>query len=422
MRSGWWIGVLLASAGSAWAQEQEKEKPTPIFRFEDGLKFETEDGNFTAHVGGRVLAHYRGVLERDGSRVGENTFLLRQARLEISGTFFKDFQFKVQADFPTGSGSTSGTLQDAFVGWKKYKQASVLIGQFKEPFSQEETTSTRFIDFDERSVVNRLAPGRDIGIMVYGSFGGGIFEYETGVWNGQGRAVTDGNDDKDWAIRLRSSPFAGGETEALKGLRIGAAFTVGHQTKASPDGLDFTSTELNVKFFDSDESVKTNFLDGRRLRYGAELSYLYGPFGFRAEWIRRIDEVDTATENDEDIFLEGFYLAATWLVTGEKKPQENRLVPAHPFDLEIGDWGAVELAVRVAWLAVDDDTFDLGFAKTTGNADRVTTFTFGVNWYLTRNFRISPNVVHERYNEDIAFQNTESDNATGAIVRFQIDF
>lgn len=410
------------------SSELEKKKQTESgikVEFKDGLKFKTEDGNFTAHVGGRLLTHFRTVIDRDFARSGaEDTFFIRQARIETSGTFFKDFEYKVQVDFPTGSSSTSGTLQDAFVGWKKYKACSVRIGQFKEPFSQEETTTTRFIDFDERSVVNRLVPARDIGIMLYGAFGNGIFDYETGIFNGQGRAVLDLNDDKEWALRLRTSPFVAHESEFLKGLRLGFGFTVGHLTKGSIDGLDFTSTELLVKFFDAGGA--TNFIDGTRMRFGGEISYLVGPFGFRAEWVRRIDEVDTATENNEKLSHDAFYLAFTYLLTGEKKVLENRTVPLAPFDLDKGDWGAFELALRVAFLEVDDEVFDIpgGIAATTNNADQVTTFTFGVNWYLTRNFRISPNFVHERFNRDLRLtQDTEETNhATGFVIRFQIDF
>lgn len=411
------------------AQERLPERVSKLekmFQFQDGLRFQTEDGNFTAHVGGRLLAHFRTVFDRDFARSGaEDSFFLRQARIETSGTFFKDFEYKVQADFPTGSGSTSGTLQDAFVGWRKYRECSIRIGQFKEPFSQEETTTTRFIDFDERSVLNRLVPARDIGLMLYGSIGDGIFEYETGIFNGQGRGVFDLNDDKEWAIRLRSTPFVGSESAFLKGLRIGFGFTVGHLTKGSIDGLDFTTTELLVKFFDAGGA--TNFIDGVRMRFGLELSYLVGPFGFRAEWVRRIDEVDTAAENDEELSHDAFYLAFTYLLTGEKKVLENRTVPLAPFDLEKGGWGAFELAVRVAFLGIDDEVFDIPggiVASTTNQADQVIAFTLGVNWYLTRNFRISPNLVHERFNRNLALtQDTdETNHATGFLLRFQIDF
>ncbi|MBI2899828.1 MAG: hypothetical protein HYY17_06565 [Planctomycetes bacterium] len=403
------------------AQDPKPEPPPIHVEFKDGLHFRTDDGKFEAHVGGRLLAHYRmdfGLPE--SPRRSSDSFFLRQARLEMSGTFFKDFEFKVQTDFPTGSSSTAtGTLQDAFLGWKHFPEASILIGQFKEPFSQEETTSTRFIDFVERSVLNRLAPARDIGLMLHGRFFDGLFAYEAGVFNGQGRAVADANDEKDVAVRLRVSPFARTEMEPLKGLRLGFAGTWGIQDGASIDGLDFTSTELVVKFLDA----TAGSIDGLRSRYGLELSWIYGPVSLRAEWARRTDEVDLGPLEDERIPIDAWYVAATWLVTGEKKPLEGRLVPDRPLDFDGGGFGAVELAFRVAQFRVDDALFDMGAAAVAGNAGDVLTVTFGANWYLTRNFRISPNLVYEKYGDDVDFGGGRlEDRAWGFVTRFQIDF
>lgn len=207
--------------------ELEKKEQTESgvkVEFKDGLKLKTEDGNFNAHVGGRLLTHYRFVQDRPegaGTRSMPDTFFVRQARLEISGDFYKDYEFKVQTDFPTGAtSSTTGTLADGYLGWKKYPELSLRIGQFKEPFSQEETTSTRFIDFVERSVVNRLVPGRDIGLMIHGKLFEKILEYEAALYNGQGRAVVDGDDEKDTALRLRVTPFVNTENAALTNQSI----------------------------------------------------------------------------------------------------------------------------------------------------------------------------------------------------------
>lgn len=401
--------------------EKQNEELKKMFKFEDGLKFSLPDGNFTAHVGGRLLAHLRWISDRpDSARTSPDTFFVKQARIEVSGTFFKDYEFKVQVDFPNGSGtSTTGTLQDGYLGWKKFEAFAVRIGQFKEPFSQEETTSTRFIDFDERSVANRLTPGRDVGIAFHGKLFENLLEYELGFFNGAGRAVVDTNDEKDFAIRVRVNPFVNSDVEILKKLRFGIAFTIGDVDSAGSGPLDFRTTELAVLFLDA----TAGSVDGTRTRIGLELSWLYKSFSFRAEWMRRSDEVDIGASEDEDIDMDGWYIAITWIVTGEDKPLENRIKPNAPFDIEKGDWGAFELAFRVAQLSVDDDIFDLGIASAAANSNEVLTITFGVNWYLTRNFRVSPNIVFERYDDDVVFSaGREEDSAWGFLWRFQIDF
>ena len=165
-------------------EDKEKEKSLITATFKDGLKFKSGDGNFEAHIGGRFLEHARFSLDGlDGARAATNSFFVRQARLEMSGTFYKNFDFKVQTDFPTGAAAISGTLQDGYIGWKQYPEFSLRFGQFKEPFSQEETTSTRFIDFVERSNLNRLAPARDIGIGAYGKLFDDYLQYEVGMFN-----------------------------------------------------------------------------------------------------------------------------------------------------------------------------------------------------------------------------------------------
>ncbi|MFN3485373.1 MAG: OprO/OprP family phosphate-selective porin, partial [Planctomycetota bacterium] len=343
-----------------------------------------------------------------------------QARLEMSGDFQRDYEFKVQADFPTGGASpTTGTLQDGYLGWKRYPECSLRIGQFKQPFSQEETTSTRFIDFVERSVVNRLVPARDIGLMIHGRLFEKTLEYEGAFYNGQGRAVLDGNDEKDVALRLRVTPFAGTGIVFLKNLRIGVAGTFGDLDSSSINGLDLTTTELGINVLDA----TTGSLDGHRTRLGVEFSWLYGPFGVRGEWIRRSTEVDIGAAEDERIDAEGWYLAGTWLLTGEDKPLENRVVAAHPFDPGAGHWGAFELAVRIASVRVDEKVFDLGVASAATNSNEVQTLTGGVNWYLTRTLRISADGVVERYDDEVDFGNGRTeDGAWGALLRFQIDF
>ncbi|MBI2933448.1 MAG: hypothetical protein HYY16_17525 [Planctomycetes bacterium] len=408
-------GVLLVACARAQAQSQEE--PTISASFKDGLHFKSSDGNFDGHIGGRLVTHFRDVVDRpeQGARASSDTFFIRQARLEATFTFWKEWEVKVQTDFPTGAASsTTGTLQDAWVLWKHTPEFNLRVGQFKQPFSQEETTSTRFIDFAERSALNRLVPARDIGVMVGGRLFDGVFDYELSVFNGQGRAILDGNDEKDVAARLRLSP--------IQGLRVGVAGSLGRLDRvAAPTALDFSTPELGVLFLDT--TLASTFLDGERVRLGAELSWAYGPYGLRMEWAQRADEVDGPAFSDEEIAATAWYAAFTWIVTGEKKAQENRVTPAEPFDLSKGTWGAVELAFRVAGLEIDDEIFDLGLASAATESRGVTTFTLGVNWWPTQNVRVSPNVILERFDDDVTFTAGDAeDSLPGFLVRVQMDF
>jgi phosphate-selective porin OprO/OprP len=397
--------------------------------FKDGLRFRTKDGNFEGRFGGRLLGHSRTVFDRPDddtapTRSVPDTFFVRQARLETEGTFYKEFGYKAQVDFgsglfnqSTGAGpsSVSGTLRDGFVEWKRWPELQVRLGQFFEPFSQEDMCSTRFIDFVERSPLNRLAPGREIGLQLFGTALESQVAYFLMLSNGgallndQGRAVVDRDDEKEVAGLVRWSPFLKSDETFLKGLRLGLAGTIGSADSQAGSGFDLVTTELSVLYLDSTSGL----LDGRRWRLDPQLSWAIGPFSLRGEYVWREDELDEAAP-ESDLESSGWYAAATWLLTGESKKPEDRVVPG-------GEWGAVEVVLRAAGVDVEN-AFDAGIASPVGNSEEVTTITGGVNWWVTRNVRLSMNVVHERYDDDLAFDNRTEDSLTGLLFRGQIDF
>jgi phosphate-selective porin len=124
---------------------------------------------------------------------------------------------------------------------------------------------------------------------------------------------------------------------------------------------------------------------------------------------------------EEDVPIRAWYGTATCILTGEDKVVESRIIPARPFDGE-GGWGAVELAFRVAGGEIDDDIQNVA-GSLIGQSREVTSVTAGVNWWATRNVRISANVVREDYHDDIDFGSGRTeDSRTGFLMRFQIDF
>lgn len=389
------------------AEKKAAPADVPItLSWRDGIQFKADDGNFQATLGGRVLAHYRALFDRpDAGRTNPDTLYLRQARIDFQGKLYKEFDFRLYLDFPTGTAAVAGTIQDAYLGWSRHPEFTVKVGQIKEPFSQEQTTTLRATDFVERSVLDRLVPGRDLGVLFSGKIG--AFEYDLGAFNGGGRAVVDNNDEKDVVARVRVTPF--------EGLRLGVAGTAGDVDSVTGGGpLDLTTTELQIQFLDATAGT----VDGLRTRIGAELTFIHESFGLRAEWVRRTDTVTQGTLDEDDVDATAWNLSLSWLLTGEKKPLEARVVPKSSFT--DGGWGALELAVRAAGLQIDDEIFDAGVATQAGNADKVTTFTVGINWYLTRNVRISPNFVIEKFNEEITSH--DEDTFKGGLIRFQIDF
>jgi phosphate-selective porin OprO and OprP len=412
----------------AEAPKQEKS-PVDVW-FEDGIRFKSKDGNFEGRLGGRYLVHYRTIFDRPEDTAAPlrdlpNTFFTRQARIDLEGTIMKDWGFKVQVDFGSGitnqpagtaASNVSGTLRDGFVEWKRWKEFQIRFGQFFEPLSQEDISSTRFIDFAERSPMNRLFPGREIGIQFAGALMSNELTYAVMLCNGNallndgGRAVNDGNDQKEVGGYLRYSPFLNGDS-FLKGLRLGLAGSYGQVQNVSAAGMDLITTELSVLWAEATAGT----FDDYRGRLSPQLSYTCGPFALRGEYVYRVDKLASNALLPDKLHTKGWYMYATYILTGENKVVENRIVPT-------GDWGAVELAFRVSRVHIEDAVASGIFAANPPNADTATSFTLGVNWWVTRNVRFTLNFVREKFDERLGFDTEQRSMLMGAILRAQIDF
>jgi phosphate-selective porin OprO/OprP len=400
-----------------------KEEPPISVTLRDGIHFKSADGNLDATLTGYIGIHYRVFAHRpdDNVRTSPDSWYLRQARFDLYGDVYKDFDFRIGFDVPSGNGTTNtATLTDGYVGWKRYPEFSLRFGQMKEPFGQDQTTLDRVIEFNERSEGDRFVPARDLGAMAYGRFFDGVLGYELGYFNGNGRGVVDTNKGKEVAGRIRVMPFAAGPADGLfRNLRLGVAATAGTLQKSSINGLDAASMYLNVLYIDA----TTGTIDGTRKRLGGEFNWNTGPFGLRAEAWRRVDHVDSGALDNERVPITAWSAAATWILTGEKKPLEARITPAHVIDLSEGHWGAVEGALRIDRVKFGNEIFATGVASATGNSNVVTGYTLAVNWFLSRHIRISPNLYWEVYDDPIQFAGGRRDSHfLGGILRIQLEF
>ena len=121
---------------------------------------------------------------------------INRARLAASGTVAPAVTYRVQGEFRTGSvgtGKASVSLQDAYIRFSR-ERWGVQVGQFKTPFTREFITSLADLETADRStVVDSLAPKRDIGLMGEYGVGKAVSVY-AGVFNGEGQNVTANRD------------------------------------------------------------------------------------------------------------------------------------------------------------------------------------------------------------------------------------
>jgi phosphate-selective porin len=121
---------------------------------------------------------------------------INRARLTATGTIASGFSYRIQGEFRTGNvgtGKASVSLTDAYIRWS-HQAFGVQLGQFKTPFTREYLASIADIEsLDRSSVVDSLAPKRDIGIMADYQFGKFV-NLSVGAFNGDGQNVTSNRD------------------------------------------------------------------------------------------------------------------------------------------------------------------------------------------------------------------------------------
>jgi Phosphate-selective porin O and P len=113
---------------------------------------------------------------------------LNRARLSGDGALPQHFSYRVLVECASGgTARTAATvaLRDAYIRWSLAPWA-VNAGQFKTPFSREYISSITVIETADRStVVDTLAPKRDVGVMV--EFVKPVAGVWLGVFNGEGQ-------------------------------------------------------------------------------------------------------------------------------------------------------------------------------------------------------------------------------------------
>lgn len=140
-------------------------------------------------------------------------------RLNLAGDIAPKLDYRVQIEF------ASPKIVDAYVRYRPFEQLNFQLGEYKVPFSIENTDYVplkyefieypmalrRLMGFDD--VCGLSATGRDLGAMVYGGFfnkkGYSILSYDLAVFNGEGLNTKDKNKSKDIVARMTLRPARG---------------------------------------------------------------------------------------------------------------------------------------------------------------------------------------------------------------------
>jgi phosphate-selective porin OprO/OprP len=157
---------------------------------------------------------------------------------------------------------------------------------------------------------------------------------------------------------------------------------------------------------------------GHRTRLSPQGYYYLGPFGLLSEYTLAEEGFKKGLVQ-RDIAFRAWQVAATWILTGEKKSFTSP-TPRKSFDSRNHGWGAVELAARVGDFSAEKGIYNYGFANSATTPRHSHEVVGGVNWYLNRLFKISVDYGNTNFGGGAALGNRLSERVL--ISRFQINF
>jgi len=387
--------IVLLVTTPATAQERETVSSAP---HDGGWSFRWDE-HPTVEWSDRVRAEFRARIQGD-SRVSRaavergdgDTFDVGRRRLGVAGEIGRDIDFQVEREIEKAS-----PWRDVFVNYHRMRSAQIQIGRFKVPFGLEETTSSGRLEFIYRSIVSdRLAPGRDDGVMLHGRVVRRTLGYEVGIFEHDGdNARPKGGSrvfgDRTIAGRLTIEPFRRSRS-TLADVQLAVAFT----RSSLPEGFPAVRgrSVLGVSFFDADLWVA-----GARRRAGAQLRWRPGPFSIASEYIRLSDDRRGQGLTGDDLpplLAHGWYVSGTWVVAGatDSARADQPIRPVFG-----GGFGSIQTAVRLERLRLGS-TRGSRLPSTSPRAESVlgnreTALTLGATWHLNRWIAIEGNVIHE---------------------------
>jgi phosphate-selective porin OprO/OprP len=382
---------------------------------EKGLSMETSDKNFSFKVNGRLHADSvwhgddgktanAGRVDEDGTHGGtandaNDGVGIRRARIEFSGTFWKDWNWRMQYEF---ANNTKPLFKDMWIQYAGWDVATLTVGEQKRPISLQQMMSSNDMVFTERSMDYAfIAPlERAIGLRADSSganWSAGIGVFGDSINGNSSAASTTDNtkDDQGWSVAGRATWAPINDKDKV--FHVGAS---GSYTETE-DSVD--DTHGKAKFSVKPTGVISDFtlLDTGTMRnvrdytnVNVEAAAVYGPFSTEAEYTRSF----IARENDggasgselADLTFDGWHADVHYTLTGESRHYNaktgtfGRVKPNRNFDLA-GGLGAWEMGARIMQIDMNDESFKAG---------RATGSSFALNWYPNQNIRFMADYTH----------------------------
>ena len=288
---------------------------------------------------------------------------------------------------------------DTNVSYRFSGFTTVKVGQFKQPNSLEELSSTKNNDFIAKAMTTNLqGVGRRVGAsLVTGadkwSVTGSVFTRELTRNLGQGNG---------YGVRGTWAPIL--DTGSI--LHLGVSLV-------DYEARDAGSVVGAIPVFDGDNRARFRvrpdadltgarlvdsglFTDADRIRtVGLEAFWVHGPVKLQGEMM----QTDVGRTAHQDYSFDSFYVSGLWNLTGETWGYKDYVVTTGlPNEPANGMW---QLGLRYDKVDLNDGSFTAPSTVTGVLGGEESNWTVGLNWYWRSNFKFALNYVKvnsERYN------------------------
>lgn len=358
------------------------------------LTFESKDGNYKFWLDNRVYFDGAYFFDKNTYNPIGNGVTIRRARFAVKAILHKNWYAELDLDF---AGSQL-ELKDAYIKYTNDAGVfNVKAGHFREGFSMETTTTSRYVTFIERSLPSKFSPSRHLGFQVnyiqtkYLLTGG--IHFNTIGDPEETEFSQDAN--KDFGIdegysftgRVVYRPVIDNE----KVLHIGtaASYRTPKTSAEIPYSYRFSTRSISninrKKYLDTDDILN---VDNRTL-FNVELAGAYKNIMFQSEYFNNDIK---RTEGLSKINLNGLYAQVGYLLgDGRYRYNRNEGEFTQPYLGEKN--GELEIAFRFDYLDLNDEVAGIYGGSANG-------YTLGLNYYVNTNVKLMLNysyLNHDRY-------------------------
>ena len=330
---------------------------------------------------------YQGEENKIGSGVN-----IRRMRFAMKAILWGHWGGEIDFDFA----DNQVDIKDAYARYISGRW-QIKAGQFREPFSLETMTTSRYITLLERPYATEQAPSRHLGIDYktftnHFFFEGGLFSSE--AWNDLMKDENKKNGtNTGWSATARAAWAPIKKDRHV--LHFGIAYSyrkpkipeLGDPENSFRYGEN-AETEINRKKY-----IDTDWIENSQFKtiLGFEAAYAFKNIRLQGEYIQtRIRrDADVVPEGEDLVKLGGFYVMAAWLINNGDYYYNMADAEFSQIDFRNDFKGAFEIAARYSYMNANTfkDGEDVPWLP--GGSGEV--YTFGISYYFNYNVKVMLN-------------------------------